>query len=91
PKLHTETMAEELRKQLGAKGIKLKPLASNLLDKAWGKLRPAPPSGAVVPHPLKYAGKAAETKITELQATLKKDEADALVLTLPDSIAWLFN
>jgi Xaa-Pro aminopeptidase len=91
PKLHTESMADDLRKQLKAKGIKLKPLAANLLDKAWGKLRPAAPRGPVVPHPLKYAGKAAETKITELQATLKKDEADAVILTLPDSIAWLFN
>ena len=26
-----------------------------------------------------------------LQAVLRKDEADAVVLTLPDSLAWLFN
>lgn len=91
PKLHTQAMIEELAKALGAKGIKLKALARNLVDAAWGKARPAAPQSPIVPHPLKYAGKAAEAKITELQAVLKKDEADAVVLTLPDSIAWLFN
>ena len=44
-----------------------------------------------MPHPLKYAGKSAEEKIAELQAALHKDGQDAVVLTLPDSIAWLFN
>jgi Xaa-Pro aminopeptidase len=41
--------------------------------------------------PMKYAGKSAEDKIAELQATLKKDGQDAVILTFPDSIAWLFN
>ena len=57
----------------------------------WGKQRPAPPQGAVVPHPLKYAGKPAEDKLKDLQALLKKDGQDAVVLTFPDSICWLFN
>ena len=91
PKLHTQAMVEDLGKQLTAKGIKLKALSRNLLDAAWGKARPAPPQNPIVPHPLKYAGKSAEAKIADLQASLKKDEADAVVLTLPDSIAWLFN
>ena len=52
---------------------------------------PAPPQGAVVPHPLKYAGKSAEEKLKELQAELKKDGQDAVVLTCPNSICWLFN
>ena len=73
------------------KGIKLKPLARNLVDRVWGKARPAPPKGPVVAHALKYAGKPADQKISELQATLRKDGQDAVVLTLPDSIAWLFN
>lgn len=91
PKLHTQAMVEDLAKALGAKGIKLKALTRNLVDVAWGKARPAAPQSPIVPHPLKYAGKAAEAKITDVQAILKKDEADAGVLTLPDSIAWLFN
>ena len=91
PKLHPQAMIEDLAKSLAAKHIKLKALSRNPLDVAWGKARPAAPQSPIVPHPLKYAGKSAEAKITELQAVLKKDEADAVVLTLPDSIAWAFN
>ena len=40
---------------------------------------------------MKYAGKAAERKIAELQAALRKEGEDAVILTLPDSIAWLLN
>jgi Xaa-Pro aminopeptidase len=91
PWLHSANAIEELAKAVGEKGIKLKPLARNPVDRVWGKARPAPPKGPVVPHALKYAGKPADQKISELQATLRKDGQDAVVLTLPDSIAWLFN
>jgi Xaa-Pro aminopeptidase len=91
PWLHSANAIEELAKAVGEKGIKLKPLARNPVDRVWGKARPAPPKGPVVPHALKYAGKQADQKISELQAILRKDGQDAVVLTLPDSIAWLFN
>jgi len=91
PKLHTAAMVEELTRSLRPKGIRLKALGRNPVDRIWGRERPAPPQQPVVPHPLKYAGKAAEQKIAELQASLRKEGQDAVVLTLPDSIAWLFN
>jgi Xaa-Pro aminopeptidase len=91
PKLHTAAMVEELTKSLKPKGIKLKALGRNLVDKIWGRERPPPPLAPVIPHALRYAGKAAEQKIAELQAALRKEGEDAVVLTLPDSIAWLFN
>ena len=84
-------MIEELAKSLKPKGIKLKPLATNPVDRVWGRERPAPPQGAVIAHAMKYAGKAAEQKIAELQAALRKEGEDAVILTLPNSIAWLFN
>jgi Xaa-Pro aminopeptidase len=91
PWLHTASAIEELDKIVRPKGIKLKPLGRNLVDRVWGKTRPSPPKASVVPHPVKYAGKAADQKIADLQAALRKDGEDAVVLTLPDSIAWLFN
>ena len=90
-RLHAPTVIEDLEKELGAKRIKLKALARNPIDRIWGRQRPAAPKGAVIPHPLRYAGKSAEEKIAELQATLKADGQDAVVLTFPDSICWLFN
>jgi Xaa-Pro aminopeptidase len=91
PRLHAPAWLEDLAKGFEAKGIKLKALSRNPVDLAWGKQRPPPPQGAVVPHSLRYAGKAAEEKLKELQAELKKAGQDAVVLTSPDSICWLFN
>jgi Xaa-Pro aminopeptidase len=91
PRLHTAAAMEDLARSLQAKGIKLKALARNLVDKVWGRERPQPPSGAVIPHPVRYAGKAAGEKIAELQAALRKEGEDCVVLTMPDSIAWLLN
>ena len=91
PWLHAPGVVEDLAKDLDGKRIKLKALARNPVDRVWGRQRPAPPRATVVPHPLKYAGKPAEEKLKELQAALKKDGQDAVVLTFPDSICWLFN
>lgn len=91
PRLHTASAIDDLAKVLEPKGIKLKPLATNLVDRAWGRERPKPPQAPIIPQPLKYAGKAAEQKIADLQAVLAENGEDAVILTLPDSIAWLLN
>lgn len=91
PWLHTVGDIEALTAALKIAGIILKPLPYNPIDRVWGRDRPAPPSGAIVPQPAEQAGKDAARKIAELQETLKSDNQDAVILTLPDSIAWLFN
>ncbi len=91
PWLHTPTQIEELEKSLAPKGIALTALGRNLVDLVWGGERPAPPTGEVVPHPARFAGTPAEHKIAELQTGMRKAGEDCTVLTLPDSIAWLFN
>src|SRR5262245_420291 len=91
PWLHAEAAIEDLAEALTPKGIKLKALAKNPVDRIWGGARPAPPQGPVVPQALSFAGKPAEQKISELQQSLRRDKADAVILTQPDSIAWLFN
>ena len=91
PWLHTEASIAELGQALEPKGIKLKALARNPVDRVWGRERPAPPQGAVFPHALAYAGKSGQQKLSELQTTLRREDADAVILTQPDSIAWLFN
>src|SRR5262249_56744968 len=90
-RLHTASAQKELAKALAAKGIKLKLLATNLVDRAWGAARPEAPMGPVVVHALKYAGKPAEQKLGELQALLRAEGQDGVVLTLPATIAGLFN
>ena len=90
PSLHTIKEIERLTESLEKAGIKLQPQASNPIDVLWND-RPAPSSAPVVPHSLEFAGRSAAEKIAEVQETLRRDKADAVLLTLLDSIAWLFN
>lgn len=91
PWLHTIGEIERLETALAKLGAKLKPLAANPVDRVWGRARPKPPTGAIVPQDLAHAGEPAAEKIAGVQKTLKADAHDAAILTMPDSIAWLLN
>ena len=91
PRLHTVGEIERLAEALKAKGIKLRPVPRNLVDRIWGRARPAAPASPVTLHPVKLAGRSAQDKIADVQARLKADGHDAVILTLSDSIAWAFN
>jgi Xaa-Pro aminopeptidase len=90
PSLHTIGEIERLTRTLSKSGIKLVPVEDNLIDLIWED-RPKYSSAAIVPHALEYAGRSAQEKIREVQARLADEKADAVLLTLLDSIAWLFN
>ena len=53
--------------------------------------RPAASAAPVVPQGIEFAGRSAKDKIAELQAALAKNQADAALITMLNSIAWLFN
>jgi len=91
PWLHTVAEIKRLEAALRPAGIKLKATPRNLVDRIWGKERPKPPLEPVVPHAMKYAGRAADIKIATVQKKLKDAGQDAVILTTPDSICWLFN
>jgi Xaa-Pro aminopeptidase len=91
PRLHTAQAITALKPEAEKHGFALKALSANLIDKAWGRTRPAPPIGAISVQPTALAGVAAETKIIDIQRLLKVDQQHAVVLTLSDSISWLFN
>jgi len=90
PWLMSIAEARRLAETCEAAGATFVALAKNPLDRLWSD-RPAPPIGAVELHRLDFAGKPSATKIAEIQDVLTRDKIDAAVLTLPDSIAWLFN
>jgi Xaa-Pro aminopeptidase len=91
PWLHSLEEVERATERLKTKGIKLKAIARNPVDVVWGAGRPARPSGPIMVHPTSLAGVGAEEKVTKLQEDLAKAGHDAVVLTAPDSIAWLLN
>ena len=90
PSLHTIKEIERLTESLGKAGIRLEPQANNPIDLLWQD-RPAPSSSPVVPHGLEFSGRSAAEKIAEVQERLRRDRADAVLLTLLNSVAWLFN
>jgi Xaa-Pro aminopeptidase len=90
PSLHTVKEIERLTETLAKSGIKLVPVETNLIDAIWQD-RPKPAATAVVPHGLEYAGRSAQEKIRDVQAALAAENTDAVLLTLLDSNAWLFN
>ena len=90
PWLHTVDGAEQLANACAAAGASLIPLADNPVDLIWSD-RPPPPLGAVVLHDLRYAGEEAQQKIARVRAEMSKVSADALVVSDPHAVCWLFN
>ncbi|HEY8128074.1 MAG TPA: aminopeptidase P family protein [Hyphomicrobium sp.] len=88
---HTAGEINRLKAALAPKGIKLASLPKNPIDLLWGKARPKPPQNPVIAQPIAFAGRTAADKISELQTRLKSESQSAVILTLPDSICWLFN
>lgn len=90
PWVHTPNDVKKIREAVERAGGTLVLLDDNPLDAAWTAQPPAP-LAPVVPHPLKYAGKASDVKRQELSAVLAAQGADALAITLPEEICWLLN
>lgn len=90
PKLHSPDNLEKLRAAAEATGASLTPVERNPIDAIWDD-RPPIPAAKVVPQPETYAGESAASKRHRLGEALGKEGADAVVITSPASIAWLFN
>ena len=86
--LHTFDFIEDLTKTCLKLGATFTPVASNPIDALWTD-RPAPPQGAISARPLRLAGEAAEAKLARLRET--GFEGDALLVSDPHNVAWLFN
>ncbi len=90
PWLHTEAQVARLKKAVKKAGGELVPCPENPLDAVWPD-QPPPPISPVRAHSLDYAGRGSDEKRHELGAALGDGGADAAVLSLPDSVAWLLN
>ena len=90
PWLHMVDGTERLANACEAAGATLIAVPDNPLDACWID-RPPPPRGAVVLHDLRYAGDDATVKLARLVAEMSKGRADALIVSEPQSVSWLFN
>jgi Xaa-Pro aminopeptidase len=90
PRVMTAGEAESLRAQMKAKGIDMVPVAANIVDAVWAD-RPAAPMDAVEAFSEAVAGRTAADKRADVAKAVTEAGGAAMVLTMPDSIAWLLN
>ena len=90
PWLFSRDQAQRLARAAEAAGGSLVPVEPSPLDAVWQD-QPAAPTQPIKPHPIEFAGEASAAKRARIGKALGEAGADAAVLTLPDSIAWLLN
>lgn len=90
PWLHAPSTVDRFRAACASAGAELVAADGNPLDAVWTD-QPDPPLAPVTVHGLEYAGVESAQKRAEIGRQLAEEGVDAVVLTLPDSIAWLFN
>ena len=87
PKLHTEKQLKFLFK---IKNVNLRSVSQNLIDMDW----PDKPKELLRPFyslSKKNVGKAAKKKIVLVKNILLKNNADYLLVTAPENVAWILN
>ncbi|KAJ6608223.1 putative Xaa-Pro aminopeptidase P [Mycena sp. CBHHK59/15] len=82
--------ADALSKSLKPKKSELVSLSKNPVDNIW-EHRPSRPKSQVFPLDLKYSGESHSDKIKRLRDEIVKKDAKAMVVTMLDEVAWLFN
>ena len=90
PALHGAQGRDRLAAPCKAAGARLVPCEDNPIDALWAD-QPPLPLGPIAPHPVRFAGMDAGEKRQAIAARLAEKDADAAVLSAPDSIAWLLN
>ncbi|HMS44556.1 MAG TPA: M24 family metallopeptidase [Alphaproteobacteria bacterium] len=90
PWLHTPNQLQRLKNAIEKAHGHLVMLEQNPIDEVWAG-RPPRPLAPVNLHPLQYAGWSTAEKAAILAKELQQKQLDAVVLTAPESVAWLLN
>jgi Xaa-Pro aminopeptidase len=90
PWLHTRAWVDEARAALAAQGATLVAVETNPVDAIWTD-RPAPSPASLRVHDDAVAGLSSATKRAQIGEWLTGRDADAVVLSALDSIAWTLN
>jgi Xaa-Pro aminopeptidase len=87
--LFSASIFEKINKKLSSKQIKTI-LVGDLFEKIWTD-RPSLPDDKIFIHEDSYAGESRREKIDNIVSLLKLKEANYLIVTTLDDIAWLLN
>ncbi|WP_235919200.1 aminopeptidase P family protein [Aureimonas psammosilenae] len=90
PNLHTPPQIRQIETALAGQKLVLVPTGRNLVDAVWTN-RPAEPKAPVALYPEEFAGSSAKEKLKRVARELQEKRLDALVISAPDNLAWVFN
>ena len=90
PWLHTAAWVAEAEQALAAKRATLVAVDANPVDAVWPD-RPAPSDAVLTVHDHDVAGRSSSEKRADVADWLAEQQADAVVLSALDSIAWVLN
>jgi Xaa-Pro aminopeptidase len=88
--LLTPDAVKRLERAVARVGAMLVPVDGNPIDAVWSD-RPAAPCANVVLHPEEFAGEASMAKLARIRDKLASLGDDALVVSDPHAVAWIFN
>ncbi|XP_050556889.1 xaa-Pro aminopeptidase ApepP-like [Spodoptera frugiperda] len=94
PTTYTRRAWTSLDNDLSAAGVDLLAIYDNLVDEARRQLSDGPPQRSndpLIPLPIEYTGERASSKISELVSQMQQKNADMLLLTALDDIAYTLN
>ncbi|XP_033098855.1 xaa-Pro aminopeptidase 1-like [Anneissia japonica] len=91
PFLFPADLWKQFSSTLETEGHTLVAIETNLIDVVWGDERPAAPQDEVFIQEFQYAGKTWQDKIYQVRKKMEAKQADNLVITALDEVAWLFN
>ncbi len=88
--LHPLAHIRAYKKAFDFSGIIMKALDHNPLDDLWAE-RPPREQTPIWVHDLAYAGQSSEEKLKAIKDELITKNGDAVLITDPESVSWLFN
>lgn len=86
PWLYTETGLKSFKEHK----VSLKTVSINPIDAIWED-KSEPTAHPISLHPLEFSGATHQEKLENIKQFITDKEADAFLLTAPDSICWLLN
>jgi len=90
PQVISLSFARNIRKQLEPLGIKIDEIERNLVDMIWSD-QPSIPRQPASNLAKQFTGETTASKLRRVRKEMKEKGTGALVLSLLDEIAWLFN
>ena len=90
PWLHTQKDAKRMQIACNEMNVYLMPVKTNPIDSIWENRPDATPYSAIH-HDLQFCGQTTDEKLSALALKLDDNDADSLIITAPDSLAWILN